>query len=197
MNSDVTPYKRSGELRIPTRKECLHLMNQYGMLNNIIHHSLKVAKVATFIAKELNKKGHNMNIELVEASSLLHDITKTKCLFTEEDHAKTGYKLLKELGYERVGEIVGEHIQLSKISNSLWVKEEELVNYADKRVLHNRIVSLEDRFKDLRNRYGKSRKGIEKIEELKKRTMEIEKKIFSFLDITPTEIFQLNEEEKE
>ena len=33
---------------VPNRKECLRLMGQYGMLENIIAHSLEVAKVALF-----------------------------------------------------------------------------------------------------------------------------------------------------
>ncbi len=179
---------------IPTREECFNLMRQYGMLENIIHHSLKVAKVAIFIAKELNKMGHRIDIDLVEASSLLHDLTKTRCLATGEDHAKTGSKLLKELGYERVGEIVGEHIQISKINDPTTVSEEEVVNYADKRVLHDRIVSLEDRFKDLKVRYGRSQKGMKMIGELEKKTFEIEEKIFSFLKISPEEIFSQDTE---
>jgi len=167
------------------------LMVRYRMLENIKDHSFKVARVAIFIADELIKKGHPINKDLVEASSLLHDLTKTLCLNTNEDHAKTGCQLLKELGYERVGEIVGEHIQISKKIDQSFVSEEEIVNYADKRVLHDQIVSLEDRFKDLKNRYGKNQKGIEKIEELKKKTIEIEEKIFSFLDISPCEISYL------
>lgn len=179
---------------IPTREECLRLMRQYGMLENIIYHSLKVAKVATFIAKELNKMGHRIDIDLVEASSLLHDLTKTRCLQTGEDHAKTGCQLLRELGFERVGEIVREHIQISKIKDSSKVSEGEIVNYADKRVLHDRVVSLEDRFKDLKLRYGMSKKGIDIIGELEKKTFEIEEKIFSILKISPNEIFSKDDE---
>ena len=33
---------------IPTKEECLRLMGEYGMLENIIAHSLEVAKVALF-----------------------------------------------------------------------------------------------------------------------------------------------------
>lgn len=182
---------------IPTREECYRLMRQYGMLENIINHSLKVAKVACFIAKELNKRGHRIDIALVEASSLLHDLTKTICLGTGEDHAKTGSQLLKELGYERVGEIVREHIEITKVNNPSMVSEEEVVNYADKRVLHDRIVSLEERFKDLKARYGKTEKGMERIGELEKKTFEIEEKIFSLLKISPNENFANNIEDGE
>jgi uncharacterized protein len=88
---------------IPTREECLRLMGQYRMLENIIHHSLEVAKVALFLSVELNKKGQSIDLSLVEAASLLHDLTKTECLKTKEDHAQTGSQLLKEMGYDIFG----------------------------------------------------------------------------------------------
>ena len=81
-------------------------MDQYGMMEHIIHHSLTVAKVALFLSIELNKKGQKIDLGLVEAASLLHDLTKTECLKTKEDHAQTGSQLLNGLGYERVGEVV-------------------------------------------------------------------------------------------
>ena len=63
---------------IPSREECLNLMDRYGMLENIVSHSLEVAKVALFISIELNKKGQSIDLDLVEAASLLHDLAKTK-----------------------------------------------------------------------------------------------------------------------
>jgi uncharacterized protein len=180
---------------IPTRDECLRLMGQYGMLDHIIQHSLEVARVALFLTNELNKRGQRIDFDLVEAASLLHDLTKTECLRTREDHAKTGYQLLKEMGYVRVGEVVAEHIQLSRGQDSSSVSEEEVVNYADKRVLHDRIVSLEERFRDLKVRYAKDKKSIAKMEELEKNTFDMEHKIFSILKINPDDLHRLQPEE--
>jgi HD superfamily phosphodiesterase len=113
--------------------------------------------VALFLSKELNKKGQTIDLSLVEAASLLHDLTKTECLQTKEDHAQTGSQLLKEMGYERIGDVVAQHIRLPKEGDPSSVSEEEIVNYADKRVMHDRIVSLEERFSDLKERYGGAR----------------------------------------
>lgn len=176
---------------IPTREECLELMNQYGMLENIIIHSIEVAKVALFLSHELNKKGQRIDLLLVEAASLLHDLTKTECLKTKEDHAWTGFQLLKEMGYERVGEVVAQHIWLSHDVDPSYVSEEEVVNYADKRVMHDRIVSLEERFDDLKDRYGRHDEAIEYLGRLEKGIYEIENKIFSILDINPDDLHYL------
>ncbi len=177
---------------IPTRDDCLKLMGQHEMLDHIIDHSIEVAKVALFLSMELNKRGQQIDLHLVEAAALLHDLTKTECLRTKEDHAQTGSKLLKGMGYKRVGEVVAEHIQLSKGQDPSSVSEEEVVNYADKRVQHDRIVSLEERFNDLEERYGKNKRAFEQLEQLKKSTFEIETKIFSILEITPEDLQTLS-----
>ena len=180
---------------IPTRDECLRLMNHYGMLSHIIGHSIEVTKVALYLAVELNKRGQRIDLGLVEAASLLHDLTKSECLQTKEDHARTGSQLLKRMGYLRVGEVVAEHIQLSKKNDPSLITEEEVVNYADKRVQHDRIVSLEERFSDLMNRYGKGQEASEQMEQLKKATFEIENRIFSILGIDPSDLQHLQLEE--
>jgi len=155
------------------------------MLENIISHSLAVTRVALFLSVELNKRGQRINVRLVEAASLLHDLTKTECLKTREDHAMTGSQLLKRIGYERVGEIVARHIWLGKEVDPLCVCEEEIVNYADKRVMHDRIVSLEERFRDLKERYGKLRRADDYLEHLRKEIYGIENKIFLILQTDP------------
>ena len=73
-------------------------MKQCGMLENIIDHSIEVASVAVYLSTELNKKGQRIDLLLVEAASLLHDLTKTDSFKTKEDHAWTGSRLLKEMG---------------------------------------------------------------------------------------------------
>lgn len=176
---------------IPTREDCLRLMVQYGMLEHIIDHSIAVARVALFLSIKLNRKGQRIDLPLVEAAALLHDLTKTECLRTKEDHALTGSRLLKEIGYERIGDVVAEHIHLSKETDPSRISEEEVVNYADKRVQHDRIVSLEERFEDLKGRYGKSERALELLEGLRRSTFEIERKIFSILKTYPDHLQDL------
>jgi uncharacterized protein len=181
---------------IPTREECLNLMNQFGMLSHIIDHSVEVTKIALFLSTELNKRGQRIDLGLVEAASLLHDLTKTECLKTKQDHARTGSQLLKEMGYEKIGEVVAEHVQLSNSKDPSSVSEEEVVNYADKRVRHDRIVSLRERFSDLKDRYGKDQRGFELLGQLEKATFDIEQKIFSILKISPDDLQRLQPEKE-
>ena len=165
------------------------------MLEHIIRHSLEVARVALFLSLELNKKGQRIDLALVEAASLLHDLAKAECLKTKEDHAKVGCQLLKGMGYERVGEVVAQHVRLEEEENPSAVSEEEIVNYADKRVMHDRIVPLEERFNDLLERYGKQPRGRETLGHLKREILRIENKIFMILQITPNALASRLEKE--
>jgi hypothetical protein len=127
----------------------------------------------------------------VEAASLLHDLAKTECLSTREDHAQQGYELLKKMGYDRIGQVVAQHIRIWKEGNPSCVSVEEVVNYADKRVCHDRIVSLETRFQDLKDRYGKGRTSLGQLKKLEEATLEIERKIFSILQRDPNDLDHL------
>jgi len=177
--------------RLPSRKKCLGLMDKHGMLENIVSHSLEVTRVALFLCEELNKRGQRIDPDLVEAASLLHDLAKTECLSTREDHAQQGYELLKKMGYDKIGQVVAQHIRVCKEGDPSVVSEEEIVNYADKRVRHDRIVSLEARFQDLKDRYGKGGTSLGQLRELEESTLEIERKIFSILQMDPNDLEHL------
>ena len=138
--------------RQPDRATCLALMRRYGMLRNIRAHSLMVCQVALSIARDLAAAGIVLDLCVIEAAALLHDITKTRSLTTGERHAETGAQLLAQLGYFQVARVVRFHVQPPPVGKCITA--EEIVSYADKRVLHDRIVSLDERFAYLRQRYG-------------------------------------------
>ena len=176
---------------IPTREECLKLMGQYGMLENIIHHSLEVARVALFLSAELNKKGQDIDLGLVEAASLLHDLAKTECLKTKEDHAQAGSQLLEAMGYEKVGDVVAQHIWLHPEGDPSTVSEVEIVNYADKRVMHDVVVSLDERFEYLQKTYGKSPEAVKGLCKMREDTFKLEERLFLHFDFGPDDLINL------
>lgn len=171
----------------PDRKSCLRIMDQHQMMPHIKSHSVMVAKAAVKIGEELNRNGLNLNIDLIEASALLHDITKTRSIKTGENHSKTGGELLRQLGQPRIAEMVEQHVLPDKIEGT--VSEEEILCYADKRVLHDKIVSLEKRFEYLIERYGKNSEKIGYINKTKRKLILIEKRIME--NITSSE-FDIN-----
>lgn len=90
-----------------------------------------------------------------------------------------------------MGEIVGCHIELP-ISIAMGpLSSEEIVNYADKRVLHEAIVTLEKRFEDLIGRYGLTPEHSLRLKRLEEQSRRIEQKIFSTLDLVPEALSHL------
>ena len=67
---------------------------------------------------------------------------------------KTGGRLLTDLGWPEVGDIVRQHVHLDANGHPGPPTEVEIVNYADKRVMHDSIVSLEQRMDYILQRYG-------------------------------------------
>ncbi|MBW1692335.1 MAG: hypothetical protein DRG87_12175 [Deltaproteobacteria bacterium] len=181
----------------PTSDQCHRLLKEYDVPDHIIRHSEVVSRVAAFLARRLNVSGEHLSIEEIEAAALLHDITKMEGIESRRDHAETGRRLLNSLGFRRIGEIVGEHIRLGKGTETQAIREEEILNYSDKRVMHTEIVTLAERFADLERRYGLKGSDTTTIERIKageKSAYELEGKIFSRLDFSPEELVQRMEE---
>jgi uncharacterized protein len=162
--------------RIPSQEECDELMAKYCMLPNIVAHSRQVMRVSLVITDNL-KSGVSINRNLVMAAALLHDITKARSLETREPHDQSGGELLRELGFERIGEIVKQHVILLDFNPQERLEEREIINYADKRVMHNRIVSLAERLEDLIQRYGTTEEIKNLIRQNESQVFAIEKKI--------------------
>jgi putative nucleotidyltransferase with HDIG domain len=188
LRGDVLGKQQNRGMGIPSKGECLDLMKRYNGMGNIIRHCIKVAEIALSISTELNRRGENLNLNVVEAAALLHDITKAESLDSGEDHSLTGYRLLRKMGYNRIAEIVREHVFLLKDTDSPRVSEEEVVNYSDKRVRHDQIVTLRERFDDLRVRYCKDQGQKKWMDRLEALCYRIENKICSKLDIDPEEL---------
>ncbi len=189
----MTMLTFSGRIILPSRAECLELMDAHGMLPNIREHSFRVMQVAGFLGEALAAAGFDLHLPLLEIGALLHDLGKTPCLGTLENHAELGAGILDTLGYPHVAQVVREHVHLDvNIVDTRPLREAELVNYADKRVLHEEVVTLEVRFADLKVRYGRTPEALARIKATKIRARALEEKIFAPLALTPSNLLHLN-----
>jgi len=138
-------------MKIPTKEECLALLNKNKTPSNVIKHSITVCKVAESITEELIRKRIKLNKKLIIAAALLHDIERAK-----ENHVIKGAKLLKSMGFKKVSEVIKKHslYNLEQKNKQLTTWEEKIVFYADKRVMGNKIVSLKKRFEALEKNYN-------------------------------------------
>ncbi|MCX8124834.1 MAG: HDIG domain-containing protein [Spirochaetes bacterium] len=163
-------------MNIPDTTTCLKLLQQYHILPNVLQHSLQVQKVACAIVNHLNGSV-SINRDLVCAAALLHDITKSRALITGEKHDITGKQLLEELGYPEIADIVGQHVFLDDTSPNSPLTEADIVYYADKRVMHDTIVTVDQRIEDLLKRYGTTPERYARILENKDIILLIENKL--------------------
>jgi uncharacterized protein len=177
---------------IPTRQECLSLMAEFSMLPHIREHSLVVAEVAAWLGLELQAAGFPLNLPLIEAGALLHDLGKTPCLGTGMNHALWGAERLRDAGFPRVAEVVAEHIILNPAPpDPRPLREAEVVHYADKRVLHTRVVTLAARFADLRERYARTEEARRRLAVLELEAQALEARIFARLPYHPYDLSHL------
>jgi len=175
-------------MKIPSIQTCYRLIEEMGMLPHIVDHSQQVCRVALCLVDHMNHSPAMLNRPLVQAAALLHDITKTRSFETGEDHAFTGKVMLKERGFPEVAQIVGQHVHLENEARDKEVDEARVVNYADKRVLHDEVVSLEKRMAYIVERYGQEEAHRERIMRLWEESRRLEARLFRGIDFSPDEL---------
>jgi uncharacterized protein len=181
---------------IPSIDRCLSLMDEFAMLDNIRVHSIMVAQVADTLLSGMTPETLGdapPPRDLVISGALLHDIAKTQCIKDHCDHSKVGNAICIELGYPEIGEIVQEHVILTNFPVERYKKgiflAKEIVHYADKRVLHDEVVSLDMRLSYIIERYGDndpSRHAL--IRRNFSRCQELEQFLFAHIRYTPDEL---------
>jgi putative nucleotidyltransferase with HDIG domain len=177
---------------IPGVNECLDLMEQYHMLPNIKDHSIVVTEVAGVITNGLIAAGYDLSLETVIAGALLHDIGKTACLDNDDDHAARGLEICLAHNLKTIADIVAEHVILKNYAPQNGFAEKEIVYYADKRVNHDKVVSLEERLAYILERYGMNNEvRCRAIKRNYARCQDLEKRMFSFLTFDPADISEL------
>lgn len=161
------------------------------MMEHIVAHSLLVCRVALLLTDRLRDRKIHLNRDLVRAGALLHDITKTRSIETGEMHTETGAEVMIEEGYPEVSELVRQHVRLDVNTVEGSPTEAEIVNYADKRVLHDQVADMAKRLGYILERYGTTPEYRERILETWKRSEDLEEKIFRSLDLSPDQVSEL------
>jgi uncharacterized protein len=176
-------------MAIPTRGECVELMERLAMPAHIRRHSEAVARIALDLARGLVARGASLDLALVESAALLHDLGKARALETHHaDHAKLGADMLAELGCPELAPIVRTHAGLDSFEPGDPLTPALIVNYADKRVMHDAVVSLAVRFDDLATRYADSDDARAFLARLLDRYRRLEAAIFEGLAIGPDDV---------
>jgi uncharacterized protein len=162
------------ELKLPTRREALNLLVKAGCSPGVVEHCKSVSAFAVKIAKACEKEGLKVDISLIEISALLHDIGRSKT--HSVDHALVGGEIARSLGLSKsVVSVIERHagggISKEEAKKLGWparnylpkTLEEKIVCYADKRVVAQRIVSIEQTIQAYANVLGKKHPAIKRI----------------------------------
>jgi uncharacterized protein len=204
---------------LPTRKECTAILAEYHVPPHIISHSRVVAKLAVFLAQRLNEKGEAVNVTLLEGACLLHDLLRVfdfqqpdynrfernlpeqekakwqrlHAKYKAMTHEDAAYDVLKDK-YPALALAIKRHRYMALLDEKdrpdTW--EEKLLYYADKRVMHEKIVPLKERLAEghKRNVLSHGSAAQSKINTAKVDPMieEMEKEIFEKIGLDPLEV---------
>lgn len=172
----------------PSRAEALRILRQLNVSRSIIKHSIAVCERSLEIARVIESNGHKVNLSILEAGALLHDVGRIKT--NGILHGVVGGQILRKLGIcEEVARIVETHVlggispregkNLGFPSGDFRPKtvEEKICCYADKLTKGSVYVTLEERFGYWMQKYGntpeimKSLKHARRIEKYIKQLM--------------------------
>ncbi len=128
---------------IPTVEECKIVLIEMCRADwSLVAHSCKVAQVAYRLCRRLRNNGCELNEALVVAAALLHDVARGRA-----DHASAGARILRELGFGRVADLVGAHMT-NDVSGDSNVSEIDILRVADRMVQGDIVVTLDQRFRN-------------------------------------------------
>jgi len=140
---DAGAYARLDRLaareRIPGAEECRELLDRRGTPAPVRAHSLTVADIARRLGSALRESGVCLDLRLLEAAGVLHDIARAA-----RAHAEAGAAVLDAEGYPRVAAVARSHMELHGPLPDL-PGEREVLYLADKLTVGTRMVDLDEK----------------------------------------------------
>jgi uncharacterized protein len=160
--------------KLPSSQTALSLLSESGCSNRVIAHCKAVSALAVKFAEACEKKGLDVDVNLVEVGALLHDIGRSKTHGV--NHVIVGVEIAKSLNLpESIVSIiechVGGGITADEAKELGWpVKdyfpttlEEKLVTYADKLIEGLRVVPIEKTVEKFSRELGANHPAIDRI----------------------------------
>lgn len=150
--------------------EISRLYQKYQTPQQVIRHMRKVAEVADRLMDGMKMCGSRVR---VMQACLLHDLCRA-----EKQHARMSAEAIRKEGYPAIAALVAVHHQAAYSEQEAQgpLTEAELLFYADKRVQEDRLVSVEERFRESRKKC-RSPEACAHHDAMLVKTLKIEKKI--------------------
>jgi molybdenum cofactor cytidylyltransferase len=135
---------------VPEAIECAAIHEAAATSEAIRRHCLAVSAFATAMAERLVAHGVALDVDLVRAAGLLHDVAKG-----HPRHAEAGADLLCRLGYPAVAGVIAAHMDLGVVETPA-LDAAEIVHLADKLVCEEHRVTLDERFSHAFRRFNEN-----------------------------------------
>ncbi len=148
---------------LPSREQATGILKENNCPPQVISHCLAVADFALELASKLKQKELEVDLELVEAGAVLHDLGRARS--HKVDHSLIGAQMAAELGLPQsliniIKRHVGAGITQPEADKLGWPKgtyvpqtlEEKIVCYADKRIENGKTVPIQVEIKKLESR---------------------------------------------
>ncbi len=176
-------------LHAPTPAECFALLEDVLRLPpQAVAHGAAVARVARLLACRLNEllvmpAGHGLpvalDVDLVTAGGLLHDIAKGK-----PDHELEGGRMLRAIGLPEVAATAETHRD-SGLEPEAPITEREIIYLADKLVYGPRLVTVKERFAEKIECFSEDTAEVEAIRCRLGRALDMHERIAALIGESP------------
>ena len=149
-------------MAVPDRPTARRLLDDAGLPDGIVVHSEGVARVAAAAARIVAGAGIPVDVELVEAAALLHDIDKVEIRRSGGEHGIVGARRLEAAGYPELAIPVASHPIMCLLDDDRfpigWPSV--LLAVADRHV-GQEFVTVDERLDDMRARHPEHAEQIE------------------------------------
>lgn len=174
------------EFPVPSDDECRAHWDRCAMPAHIRAHSALVGEIAWSLAERAEERGVIAPgwARAVRASGLLHDLAKFYCVQHGGDHAQLGAAwVLACTGNPALAQGVMHHVWWPYPIDPARYFLPLAVQYADKRVRHDTVVSLGARYADLFERYGRNETARERIDAAFRQGRAVEHTLSELLEV--------------
>lgn len=160
--------------KLPSSEMAFSLLSDFGCSKRIISHCKAVSTLAVKLARVCERKGLDVDVDLVKIGAILHDIGRSQT--HDVNHAVVGAKIAKSLNLpESIVLIIERHIGggiSAKEAKKLGLPnknyfpsslEEKLVAYADKLIEASSVVPIEQTIEQFSSKLGENHPAIDRI----------------------------------
>jgi len=196
--------------------EAKALHNEFHIPSHILKHCELVSGIAKQIGEKYIQKGNNVNLDNLIIAGLVHDLFRVidiseenyadLCKNAEEydtntwdlmrmrykgkTHSKAAFDFFTQKGEEELANIIKKHYfkAILDTEDAPTTLEEKILTYADKRVMHDKIVSLKERVEDGQKRHGSIDDDSQKIGQIYNAYYALEKELLEPIGMKPEEV---------